>query len=73
MYKKGDNVRCKGLKGIYEILSEPNEKLYLQNGEIHAARKNDFVLKRVDGVMEHEFEPYLNKTLSEIECRLIKD
>jgi len=57
MYNIGDKVKCIGQEGLYEIIASKSNPKKVAGGIIPPTGF-DYALKRIDGYMSSNFEPY---------------
>ncbi|MBN2213974.1 MAG: hypothetical protein JW723_07010 [Bacteroidales bacterium] len=58
-YKLGDKVRSVAHQGIYKIIASKENPKKIAGVGIIPIQDFDYALKRIDGQMKNDFEPYI--------------
>jgi len=66
MFKVGDKVISIAHSGVYEIIASQQETKKINNITI-PPKDSDYALRRIDGIMESDFEPYVYAKKSTLE------
>lgn len=59
-YEIGTKVTLLGYEGVYEVIASKYAPLKYHDGDSLPVGDSEYTFKRIDGVMEGNFEPYLN-------------